>query len=131
MGELLAHSQRTGFIQYFASLEVLASYSPTVNRQGLYSILPLKKYGGVTQPQSRDRVYTAFRLLESMGELLTQSTNRVYTAFHLLESMGELLNHRQRTGFIQHFTSKKVWVSYSPPVNRQGLHIILPPKKYG
>ena len=63
---------------------VWAGYSPRVNGQSLYSILPLRKYGRVTHPQSTDRVYTVFRLLESMGELLT---------------------HSQRTGFIQYFAS--------------------------
>ena len=38
--------------------------------QGLSSNSPLRKYGRVTHPQSTDRIYTAFRLLESMGELL-------------------------------------------------------------
>ena len=51
MGELFTHSQRTGFIQYFASWKIWASYSPTVT----------------------DRVYTAVRLFESMGVLLTRS----------------------------------------------------------
>ena len=84
MGELLTHSQRTGFIQHFASYKVWASYSPTVNGQGLYSISPPRKYGRGTHPQSTDRVYTASRLLENMGELLT---------------------HSQRTRFIQHIAS--------------------------
>ena len=34
-----------------------------------------------------------------------KSMDRVYTAFRLLESMGELFAHSQRTGFIQCFTS--------------------------
>ena len=42
--------------------------------------------------KSTDRVYTAFRLLESIGELRGEST-------------GELLTHSQRTGFIQHFAA--------------------------
>ena len=73
-----------------------ANYSPTVNGQGLYSVSPCRKYERVTQPQSTDRVYTAFRLVESMSELLTQSTDRVYTAFRLVESMGEFLTHSQQ-----------------------------------
>ena len=52
-----------------------------------------------------------------MGELIThpQSTDRVYTAFRLLESMGEFLTHNQRilvvhisTLFICSFTKFEV-----------------------
>ena len=96
MSDFLAHGQQTGFIQYFARQKVWVSYSPTVNGLGLYSIPLPRKYGRVTHPQSMDKVYTVFLLLESMGELLT---------------------HSQRTGFIQHFPSQKAQVSYSPTVN--------------
>ena len=84
-----------------------SSFSPTVNGQGLYSISPLRKYGRVTHPQSTDRVYTVFRLLERMGELLTHSQRTAlihHFAFQKAWAI-ELLAHSQRTGFIQHFAS--------------------------
>ena len=129
-GELLTHSQRTRFIQHFASCKVRVSYSPTVNGQGLYSISPLRKYGRVTHPQSTDRVYTVFRLKvwatysptvngqglcsisprRKYGRVIhPQSTDRVYTVFRLLENMCNLLTHS----------------------NRQGLYSISPLGKYG
>ena len=39
-------------------------------------MLPLKEYGQVTRPQSTDRVYTVFRLLENMCKLLTHSNRQ-------------------------------------------------------
>ena len=81
----VAQSQSTsGHKKHVGSEKLWVNYSPTVNGQGLYSILPFRKYGRVTHTQSMDRVYTAFCLLESMGELLI---------------------HSQWTGFIQHFAS--------------------------
>ena len=59
--------------RHVASERVWVSFSPTVNWQGLYSISSRRKYGRVIHPQSTDRVYTAFHLLESIGELLTHS----------------------------------------------------------
>ena len=76
---------------YVASERVWASHTPTVNGQGLYSISALKKYGPVTHLQSTDRVYTAFRLLESMGKLLTHSKRilvvHMQTLFVCLQSL--------------------------------------------
>ena len=43
VGELLTHSQQPELIKHFASLNAWASYSPTVNIQGVYSISPLWK----------------------------------------------------------------------------------------